>query len=202
MENAHYPITPERFWAVLASELARDFEKNPKQMVDKFCDDQKWTDYMIDLLDRMGQEKFACTVMSRNTEKEFWPKVDVAYFDKGGDNWGPWAWEAAIEHENNDWHEECHKLLLLNAGLKVVVGYWSDEDELKKDLLDFTEFYRSRKYHQEKENWLMIFGPTTNLWRNHNYRAYRFDGNELHEITGKKVVISAAAKRCLEDLVS
>ncbi len=112
--------------------------------------------------------------------------------------------EVAIEHENKvgKWQEECHKLLLLNAGLKVLIAYWSDSDQLKRDLGDFKVFYRSRKYHQEKENWLMVFGPSTDQWSDHDYKAYRFDGNDLQEITGKVVVISAEAKRYFRKLVS
>lgn len=196
MEN--YPITPERFWEVLSSELGKDFAANAEGMVAKFCDNPRWTDYMTDLLGgRIGKKKFGCEVMSRKIEKEFWPKVDVTYFDQGGDNWGPWALEVAIEHENAEdgWQEECHKLLLLNAGLKVLIGYWSDGDMLKRFLEDFKTFYRSRKYHQERENWLMVFGPATDQWNDHDFRAYRFDGSELREITGKAVVISAEAKR-------
>ena len=94
-----------RFWAVFSSELRNDFTKDPKAMFARFENATKWTNHMTDLLHRrIGERHFGCTVLSKNYEGEFWPKVDVAYFDQPGDNWGRWA--GRIAYLVRDLHAE------------------------------------------------------------------------------------------------
>jgi len=71
--------------------------------------------------------------------------------------------EIAIEMENDSttWESECHKLLLLSCGLKVLVTYEGAEnnDELERRLSRFVEIYRSRKYCRKNDQWLLVFLP-------------------------------------------
>ena len=147
-KKTRFPITPERFWQVFASELRKDFVAKRQAMRRRFKDFTPRTKYMTKLLDTRIKGHFSGTMQSKNCyEGEFWPRIDVAYFDKPNGLWDPWALEVAIEHENDPavgtranekWHEECCKLLLLNAGLKVLITYrWVSDAKLKRALGEF-----------------------------------------------------------------
>jgi len=133
-----------------------------------------WTAYLIDFLARLAPQ-FSCV-----SEPQY-RQIDVPYFDRTGHDWSEWAMEAAIEVENRDriWVEEISKLLLLNAGLKVLIAYENDPTTPRET--HFPAIYRSRKYNNTA-GWLFIFGPRI-LPATHDFSAYKFDGARIVDIT-------------------
>jgi len=140
----------------------------------------KRTEFMKDVLLKLGKEKFGC-----HCAKEYWPKVDVSYFDRcASEDWNEWSWEAAIEHENADsWRDEVCKLMQINAGLKVLIAYVDIQKNLLDDFLDrLPAIYQSRKYVTNPCNWLFIFGRFGGPdW---DVIAIKFDGKTTTRITG------------------
>lgn len=121
---------------------------------------------------------------------EYGPRLDVAWFDQTGQDWSEWAMEAAIEHENNVfWEEELCKLLLINAGLKVLVAYEDDLSRIREMLEQFVTIHRSRKY-SGTGGWLFIFGPRIAPSLS-DFAAFKFDGACMVEITDGEKILSA-----------
>ena len=119
-------------------------------------------------------------------------KIDVAYFDKGGDDWGEWAMEVAIEIENGvNWTEEIAKLLLFNAGLKVVIAYDDVPENITKVLERFLEVRKSRKYLTENESWLFVFGPRL-MPSNQDFIAFKYAHGQITNITGEAKILASA----------
>ncbi len=188
MSIVNFPVTPEIFWNTFSKKFRKkwfDNEKNSHNCygVDKNWTPKMWTDWMEELLTSFNDD-FNCETNS----SEYWPRVDFGYFDKCTDNeWMEWALEIAIEHENEmwpNWQDECRKLMMINAGLKVLITYRIENKELLEQHLDeFIAIYKSRKYHTEFDNWLFIFGPNMEIWNETDFVAYKFDGNVRKEIT-------------------
>jgi hypothetical protein len=142
-----------------------------------------WTPYIIDFLARLAPQ-FSCI------GEPSYRGIDVPYFDRTGHDWSEWAMEAAIEVENRDrtWLEEISKLLLLNAGLKVLIAYENDPKTAHEMLARFPAIYHSRKYNNAA-GWLFIFGPRT-LPPTHDFSAYTFDGTRILDITdGLRILV-------------
>lgn len=179
-----FPISPEKFWTSFSTNFRNEWAKNPDNFISNYLSNKDLTNFITKLLLNMKSE-FNCEVAS----KEYWPRVDIAYFNFEADEWGEWALEAAIEHENMpwpSWQEECRKLMLTTAGLKTLISYRNEsEDVLHKRLKEFQKIFKSRKYHQIDENWLFIFGPTADVWDEYDFVAYKFDGTNFTDITGQ-----------------
>ena len=96
-----------------------------------YSGDADYTKLIIDMIERIGKE------INCHVEKEYWPRVDINYFDRETpNNWEEWAREVAIEHENDagTWTEELDKLFAINAGIKVLIAYSDKSDaELLQD---------------------------------------------------------------------
>jgi len=178
-------ITPEKFWLVFSTELNKAILEESKWF-DYYCNNKKWTKFIINFLTNLSP-KFGF----ETTMREHWPKIDLSYYDKAGDEWDIWACEVAIEHENDPktWHNELCKLMLLNSGLKVLIAYRNITDkELEKELKDFTKIYKSRKYHQLNDNWILIWGPTADFVDTYDFVAYKFDGKNISKLKNYKIV--------------
>jgi len=144
-----------------------------------------WTSYIIPLLCDLSST-FSCF-----PDVEYGPRLDVAYFDRGQTpDWDEWAMEAAIEHENNVfWQEELCKLLLVNAGLKVLIAYSEYEKEYRERLNQFVDIHKSRKYNTSGCGWLFIIGPRL-IPASHDFLAFKFDGEGIVDITnGSKIIL-------------
>jgi hypothetical protein len=176
MNNSDFPITPESFWAKLSKSLRESW--SPEVDAFWFTDKKKRTAFVKDAIERLAPEfKCCCT-------NEYWPKVDVSFFDRQGNEWDKWAMEAGIEVENKDsWRDEVCKLMVINAGIKVVVAYVDGMDPLVSFWNDLPGIYKSRKYLTQPCNWLFVFGIYGGPgW---DFKAYKFDGERQTEITGK-----------------
>jgi len=172
-------IKPELFWKVFAVELNKAL-KEERKWFDYYCDNKKWTKFIFKFLTNLSP-KFGIEV----TMREHWPKIDISYYDKPGDEWDMWASEVAIEHENDPktWRVELCKLMLLNSGLKVLIAYRNITDrELDKELKDFIKIYKSRKYHQVNDSWILIFGPTADMYDKYDFVAYKFNGKNITKL--------------------
>lgn len=176
MNNNTIPVLPETFWKLFNNELRNNFLNNNK-VISIYQDDKKWTKYITSFLKTMGEKSFSLYV-----DQEYWPRVDVGFFDKISDNWGNWSYEVAIEIENNiqKCHEEICKLLLLKVGLKVLITYYKNENIVNQIITKFIDVYKSRKYYQIEENWLFIFMPCAyENWEIDNIIAYKFNGEKI-----------------------
>lgn len=178
------PVTPDHFWQVFSKGLATEWKDPAKQVPNAYNYGRNWTSFMTTFLSDMA-EKFG---LYAETE---YRKIDVAYFDKSGDNWGEWAMEVAIEIENGvNWTEEIAKLLLFNAGLKVVIAYDDVPENITKVLTRFLEVRKSRKYLTENESWLFVFGPRM-MPSDQDFVAFKFADGALTNITGETKILSA-----------
>lgn len=177
-----FPITPEAFWNRFAENLKSAWQKQAVRKL--YTDSASWTAFMTQLMKNMAYD-FSCVETT-----EYWPKIDVGYFDNGGEDWGEWAFEVAIELENSSktWHQELSKLASINAGLKVLVTYDDNEDHIKETLEKFIAIKKSRKYEAPNTAWLVIIGP------NHppdkqDFVAYAIRKNKIRKITGRKSIL-------------
>jgi hypothetical protein len=178
-------IKPIEFWDKFSDRFNAMWFKNYKKSNEKYESDALWTNYIFKFLEDFGKKLGFETI-----SKEYWPRLDICYFSGSEENWSTWSLEVAIEHENKpwpDWQNECNKLMMINAGLKVLFTYYKDNKTKFKNNLDkFIEIYMSRKYHQTNDQWLFIAAPTMNIWDNNDFVAFQFDGNKLEEITNGK----------------
>ena len=180
-------ISAEDFWIAFSEEFHKKYYLNKKASNEAYGSDDPWTAWMNDFIMQLGKQ------LNYHVEYEYFDRCDYAYFsDSGVENWGKWSWEVAIEHENDGWpklHEELHKLMLINAGLKVLISYrkrTNTPEFLASDFAEFKEIYKSRKYHQEDDNYLFIYGPELSLWEKEDFLAFSFDGKEVINITKNK----------------
>jgi hypothetical protein len=127
-----------------------------------------------------------------HADREFWPRVDISYFDRcGGDEWAEWSREAAIEHEaQSDWTHEVCKLIEINAGLKVLIAYPADRNEIDAVLNKLPAIHQSRKYVSSPCKYLFIFGPGEGL---DDFVAFTFDGTAVADITGDTKITTGGA---------
>jgi hypothetical protein len=183
---AIFPVKPEKFWAVFSEKLRSEWNDPQKQVPARYIDKRQRTHDITNLVKNLAPN-FDCI-----SDVEFHARIDVCYFDKGLNcpEWSEWALEVAIEIENEAyWYQELCKLLLVNAGLKVLITY---EDypvtTNHQTLVDFARYYRSRKYHSSKSGWLFIFGPRL-IAPNQDFVAFTFDGEKINDITdGRRTI--------------
>jgi len=168
----NFPITSEAFWAKFSKALRQRW--NPE--VDAFWwDISKRTEFMTDVLRELAPG-FGC-----RWDCEYWPRVDVSYFNGHTEEWDEWSREAAIEIENDDlWKKEVCKLMEINAGLKVLIAYVDKQEKLDEFWDRLPVIYQSRKYVTTSCNWLFIFGRFgKDDW---DFIAFKFDGMTTTEI--------------------
>lgn len=180
-------LTPERFWNVFSNEIGKDFNLYENEMRKKYCSNTNWTKYMTEKLDNIGKSKFNC----KSIVNEYWPRIDIACFDNEADDWGKWALEVAIEIENNPqkWNEECRKLLMINCGLKVIIGYrYRTIVDLEKELAKLEKIHKSRKYHRMNDSWILIFGPMSIEKDNIDFVAYKMLNGKIEPMRKKKII--------------
>lgn len=182
--SATFPVKPAHFWTVFSEALRTDYSDPQKQVRDKYDHAKPWTLYISELTESLSG-KFSCIA-----DREYWPRIDVSYFDKAGKEWAEWALEVAIELENNEnWIEELSKLLMVNAGLKVLIAYENSRERIMELLSEFTRIHASRKYRTSNCGWLFIFGPRqidAIEGAIHDFVAFTFNGTEIIEITGDR----------------
>jgi len=173
-------IKPKYFWENFKNEFVKRKRKNPKFM-EKYSLNKDWTIEVKDLI-----EDFAYNIMScKSSVKEYWPKLDIAIFDKCQDEeWSEWALEVAVEVENNikTVKNEIRKLMLINAGLKVLITYYISNDEIDNILTETSKIYKSRKYYTENDTWLFIFAPIWRPEKMDNWIVYKFSKNKFDKI--------------------
>lgn len=170
----------------LWEKISNKIEKNKPQLINLYSNSTQYTKYFTELLIEIGNE------LKYTVDLEYWPRVDVSFFDKTTDsNWTEWAREVAIEIENDSrrWEEELDKLFAINAGKKVLITYcdWSDEkvfEYLNNDKPgSFKNIYKSRKYHQVEDDYLLIFGPEVNSTEERKiFSAFRFTNNTVSQL--------------------
>ena len=181
--NTTFPIAPEHFWAVFSQTLRSEWQDSSKRVSQYYNDAISWTPYVTALMQNLS-ERFSCVAKT-----EFWPRIDVCYFAAHSEDWAEWALEAAIELENKlDWHNELCKLLMVNAGLKVLIAYDDSHQNIHDTLTRFTSIYQSRKYYTSPCSWLFIFGPRL-VPAVRDFVAFTFDGTTIREITAKNATI-------------
>ena len=170
---------PEVFWEKFSTAVRERW--NPEE-IDAWWFAANWekkrTEFVTDVLEKLAPA-FGC-----HCECEYWPRVDVSYFDRCtiGD-WHKWSWEAAIEIENKDsWRDEVCKLMQINAGLKVLIAYVDNKENLDEFWAELPVIYQSRKYVTKPCNWLFIFGFFGEA--NWDFIAIKFDGMKTTQITG------------------
>jgi hypothetical protein len=163
--------------------MCEKYKKRPRAFLSYFSHNQQWTKYITKVLEDIGDKIKVATY-----EKEHWPRLDLSFFDKCGDDWGEWALEVGIEHENDikTCCKEIQKLLLLNCGLKVLITYYGkDRNEIERIMKEFKSNYASRKYHTENDLWLFIFGPSYSIQDGAPFIVYQYKNNELSIIAEK-----------------
>lgn len=174
-------ITPEQFWKILAENL----KSKRSLLLKKYGDKTKYTKSLTSIIEKLGYELGYGAI-----DREYWPRVDLAYFDKcTDDNWDQYAMEIAIELENDSesWWQEFNKLVAINAGLKVLITYKDGtpasilKDLKSKDQKSLINIYKSRKYYQSDDLYLLVFGPTgcDNASKERDFFAVKFDGKSF-----------------------
>ena len=182
--NAEVAITPKRFWDAFAEALKGRFADAGSGFREAYVCGDEWTACMTGFLKKLA-DRFDCHV-----DCEYWPRVDVAYFDRSTKrDWEPWSMEAAIEHEIGPyWCEsEVCKLMMVNSGLKVIIAYEDEDLVIKGALNEFVEILQSRKY-SNAARWLFILGPRV-LADGRDYHAFSYDGSTIDEITGERNIL-------------
>jgi hypothetical protein len=124
---------------------------------------------------------------------EYWPRVDVSYFDRCCGEWEEWSRGAAIEHEAGaEWTQELCKLIQIDAGLKILIAYPRDRNKIDEVLKRLPAIYQSRKYVTSPCRYLFIFGPNDDLV---DFIAFTFDGKTIAEITGDTKIVTTGARQ-------
>jgi hypothetical protein len=179
-------MTPNDFWVYFKNELDMWWNVERKTKYTAFKDDTKRTCLMLPFLVDIGQKK------KFHVETEAFPHIDVGYFsDCTKSEWSKWSFEVAIEHENKPcphWHDECSKLMGINAGLKVLITYFSETtDELYNEINEFQGIYKSRLYHQCDDNYLFVFIPLPEVDKSEfdktdKYSVYEYKNDSLGKL--------------------
>lgn len=155
-------ISAEKFYKKLIPALRTVIRTPAGKIVRGYSSNPKWTSVMKKTLTNVCANEFGLNVAA-----EYFARFDLVAFDTiTNDDWEPWALEIAFEYENDSetWEKECHKLLLLNCGLKVLISYYDGEgSEVRKRLQRFLKIYESRKYCRSNEQWLFLFLPWDQL---------------------------------------
>lgn len=181
--SATFPVKPEHFWTIFSETFRADWNDSKKQASQFYNDAAKWTPYITEFIKNLSA-RFSCIAKT-----EWWPKIDVCYFDRNGGAWEEWALEVAIELENNlNWQEELSKLLAVNAGLKVLIAYENEPQRINEVLDQFVRIHGARKYPTSNCGWLFIFGPRL-IPASFDFVAFSFDGHAIVDITGSKKTI-------------
>ena len=139
-----YPIKQEEFWEVFSERMEEHYTKSREYFRKCYSNNKKWTKYLTKMLVDIGEKDLHVAAI----EKEYWPRLDISFFDRQGSNWDKWAMEVGIEIENDFYScvDELRKLMLINCGLKVLITYYQKDQNVIDDLLKkFKIVYDSRK---------------------------------------------------------
>ena len=173
-------LTPQDFWEDFVQEFKQWWNGDPS-LKDAYKQNKPWTCKITCFLTKLGKDR------KYFPDYEWLSRIDVCYFTCCADDWAEWSCEAAIEHENAGLESskvECSKLMSINAGLKVLITYYHENDaahieiRMHDYLVEFKRIYDSRKYHQEKDQYLFIILPDSALFDKGTKTAYAyiFDG--------------------------
>lgn len=172
-------MEPKKFWILLKKEIDCWWENDAEEKRSKFEDLTQRTCLMIPLLVTLGRNN------GYHVETEAYPRLDVGYYSACTPEWSKWSFEVAIEHENQPyqaWCDECSKLMAINAGLKVLISYYSEtNEELNKEIEEFLSIYESRLYHQVDDKYLFVFIPLCKFNETDQYAVYEFSNNKLQK---------------------
>lgn len=138
-----------------------------------YASNKRWTDFMMgNILRPLAADLHYPESNCYATE---YMLVDAGYFD-GTKKQCHWDFDIALEHENNgcSWLEEFIKLLHINCGLRVIITYNKDNGSSGQGLFtEAEEIYDTRRYKDNKENWLILVGPSVKkLNQGDDYKAY------------------------------
>lgn len=162
MVDASGRVSAETFLNTSISRIVGAMATPTGRTAKAYNNDKEWTKLLTQSLRVACERDLGC----ESVMQEFWPRVDIAAFDKCEDeNWTNWAFDIAIEIENNSetWEEECHKLMLLSCGLKVLISYYGDETRLRDRVAELPKKIAARKYCRPNEEWLLLFLPWSGL---------------------------------------
>lgn len=175
----------ETLWKKIAGVLI----ENVSLIAKNYGNSANYTKELTKLLVELGH-----TLKFGAVDTEYWPRVDISYFNKCTDlNWDKWAREVAIEIENDaTWEQELDKLFCINAGIKVLIAYDDRSDEAMMTFFkkEFKPIYKSRKYHQLNDQYLLIFGPscTVNFTGRKDFTAFKFDGHLVTKLKSYDII--------------
>ena len=151
--------SPETFWFSLKNNLIKNLKNDKDSFHENYTDNRRWTNFMTQII----KNDVATDLQYTAIAQEYWPRMDIAFFDtETNENWDKWALEIGIEIENNPktWYQECHKLMMISCGLKVLIGYkYNSDKKFQKEIDKIETIYTSRKYNRLNDKWLLIFGP-------------------------------------------
>jgi hypothetical protein len=150
---------------------------------------------MTDVLKKLGKEEFG--YLNDEIGSQYY-RIDLGYYYypyKRNNKLNKYEWDAdvVIEHENDtkDWYDEFVKLVHINCGLKVIITYYKfgdkENDSPKgKHEKEIKKLYANRKYKNDKDEWLFIFGPYESS--NQDFVAYKFSGDKFCKLKDKKIL--------------
>jgi len=169
---------PKQFWELLKVKLDSWWKSDAEKKTEYFNHISQRTCLILPLLIDFGREN------NYHIEMEAFPHIDVGYYSEHtSKEWANWSFEVAIEHENQtypNWCDECSKLIGINAGLKVLISYYSETfEELFKEIEEFPLVYQSRKFHQTGDNYLFVFIPLACFNETGKYSIFEFSNKEL-----------------------
>lgn len=191
-------INPETFWNIFSDYLHININKirEESKLKELYSSGKRWSEFMISTLKKFGQE----LGYTREGEIgcEFY-RIDVGYYKYSeSDNElkdyeiYDWDFDIAIEHENTpiDWLYEFTKLVHINCGLKVIIGYHNyrkNDTPLEKVIKIAEKLYAKRRYKSLNENWLIIIGPFS-IENDRDFCAFKIVNGKFAKLEDKKVL--------------
>jgi len=174
-------IQPKQFWELLKVKLDSWWKIDAEKKTENFNVIPQRTCLILPLLIDLGREN------NYHIETEAFPHIDIGYYSEyTSKEWAKWSFEIAIEHENSaypSWCNECSKLMGINAGLKVLISYYSETfEKLSEELNEFPPIYQSRKFHQLEDNYLFVFIPLECFDETDKYSVFEYSNNKLQPI--------------------
>ena len=133
MDEFTNKITAESFWNTFQQKVNEQI----KDVQDKWNNQSEFTDL---ILKKISNGVLAEAKYEDKNQYEYL-RIDLIGWKKLNDNFGNlpenfnrhfWAFDVAIEHENNpmDWMDEVIKLSYINCPLRIVIGY---SPKMKRD---------------------------------------------------------------------
>ncbi len=172
--------SPEQFWQVFAKEISDRLNCiSNKKKVRCYNVDKKWTGFMRRSI-KIILKKFEYSINEISPEY-----LRIDYTVCPGESNVRWNLDIAIEHENKPglWEDELTKLVHINCGLRVLISYYDNKKD--RDLVEIKEKILNnisqRKYYQEDQKWVFIFGPY-DLIKEGDFVAFKLENKQLLEL--------------------